>query len=198
VTWRHPDKAPPDYSKVNATFFASRTKKHPIGSLEQIVQNLVKNWEIEQHNIPDHTQWQTMDIEKLKIYMNGKGPFHAADLAKHGPYNAMIGDRPELEYTNQNFESSEKAFVGAFQNTGFAWEVLEVFSGPPNVSFTWRHWGKYEGVYMGHEPTGKLIELFGHTVARVNSNLQIEQLELFFDPSLFLKELISGKKVSNL
>ena len=28
----------------------------------------------------------------------------------------------------------------------FPWELLEVFSGPPKVAFTWRHWGELLGV----------------------------------------------------
>lgn len=35
----------PNYKKVNALFDKHKTTTHPDGSLESIVQNIVKNWE---------------------------------------------------------------------------------------------------------------------------------------------------------
>lgn len=32
----------------------------------------------------------------------------------------------------------------------FAWEVLEVYSPPPVVSFRWRHWGVMKSDYVGY------------------------------------------------
>ena len=40
--WRFGGK--PDYSLVNLMFLKGKTKQHPEGSLEQIVENLVKTW----------------------------------------------------------------------------------------------------------------------------------------------------------
>jgi hypothetical protein len=37
--------------------------------------------------------------------------------------------------------SSHDAFHDAF--AAFPWEVLDVFSGPPKVAFTWRHWAEF-------------------------------------------------------
>lgn len=31
----------------------------------------------------------------------------------------------------------------------FAWEVLDVYSGPPVVAFKWRHWGTMKNDYVG-------------------------------------------------
>ena len=42
VQWRH---GLPNYSKTKALFEKHKTKHHQAGSLEDIVQNLVKNWE---------------------------------------------------------------------------------------------------------------------------------------------------------
>jgi len=125
VIWRH--SKVPDYSKVNKLFFEERTKQHLEGSLEQIVQNVVKRWEIEQHNLSDYTQWQTMDIEKLKVYMNGKGGYSAKDLCTVGPYNAMLGD-DHLGYkaTENDFLQAEDKFLKAMPRV-YAWEVLQVF-----------------------------------------------------------------------
>jgi hypothetical protein len=35
----------PNYDKANTLFQQQKSKNHPIGSLENLVQNLVKNWE---------------------------------------------------------------------------------------------------------------------------------------------------------
>ena len=40
-------------------------------------------------------------------------------------------------------------FHGSF--AAFPWEVLEVFTGPPVVAFTWRHWGHFTGEYKGNK-----------------------------------------------
>ena len=49
VEWRF--GSPPDYATVNAAYFEGRTKVHPPGSLESVVQKAVKNWEVESHHI---------------------------------------------------------------------------------------------------------------------------------------------------
>ena len=56
--------APPNYEVVNKAYFAGRTKVHAAGSLEAVVQNLVKNWEVESHHIEDVKYWQTMKVGK--------------------------------------------------------------------------------------------------------------------------------------
>lgn len=42
IKWRHDL---PDYSKANQLFQKYKNTDHPTGSLEDMVQNLVKNWE---------------------------------------------------------------------------------------------------------------------------------------------------------
>jgi hypothetical protein len=45
IKWRF--GGPPDYSLTNLMYLKGRSKAHPEGSLEQIVENLVKTWEME-------------------------------------------------------------------------------------------------------------------------------------------------------
>ena len=45
--WRTPSGEAPDYSKANANFESQKTKAWDKGSLEDMVSNLVKNWEKE-------------------------------------------------------------------------------------------------------------------------------------------------------
>ena len=70
--------------------------------------------------------------------------------------------------SKHSFESSHHVFQGAFPD-GFPWEVLDVFSGPPKVAFTWRHWGTFTGSYEGQRGKGEVIELYGFTVATVDA-----------------------------
>jgi len=45
ITWRHGSK--PNYDEVNKKFMEEKTTNHKDGSLEQVVENLVKTWEME-------------------------------------------------------------------------------------------------------------------------------------------------------
>ena len=67
-------------------------------------------------------------------------------------------------------------------------------SGPPVVSFKWRHWGTWEGKYKDNEPTGETIELYGACIARVDENLKILSVEIFYDPTPMLAKLTGFEK----
>lgn len=58
------------------------------------------------------------------------------------------------------FEESNEYFQNKFK-TCFAWEVMKVFSGPPKVVFSWRHWAHMNTSSLTEETNGegKLIEL---------------------------------------
>lgn len=50
--WRHGYQ--PNYDAVNEKFMAEKTMNHKDGSLEQVVENLVKTWEMESsHKMDD-------------------------------------------------------------------------------------------------------------------------------------------------
>lgn len=68
----------------------------------------------------------------------------------------------------------------------FAWEVLEVYSGPPTVAFKWHHWGVMKGDYIGKNEDGTVVTIKSHnekldiqgvTVAKLNETFQVTQLE---------------------
>ena len=44
IQWRN---GPPNYDVVNRKYMKERSKDHKDGSLEKIVENLVKSWEME-------------------------------------------------------------------------------------------------------------------------------------------------------
>ena len=62
-------------------------------------------------------------------------------------------------------------------------------SGPPNVVFTWRHWAKFTGPFKDLPPTGDSVELFGCCIAKVNDELKIEDLQIYYDPSPMMTQL---------
>ncbi|GLC45743.1 hypothetical protein PLESTB_000503200 [Pleodorina starrii] len=181
----------PDYTIVNTEYLKNKTANWEPGSLGDVVESVVKTFEFEiSHKV-------SADLVKsfapgFRYSQNGGPEIDGTELLRRGSYNVLINDE---SYTSNNwdFEESHKEFKTAFPK-GFAWECIEVFSGPPNVSFRWRHWGVMEGPYNGHAPTGKTIEMYGAAVARVNDQLQIEKLEIYYDATGFLSNLTTGGK----
>ena len=66
----------------------------------------------------------------------------------------------------ESFESSHDVFRSAFPR-GFAWEVISVYSGPPEIAFKFRHWGYFEGPFKGHAPTGEVVQFYGLATLKV-------------------------------
>lgn len=190
VKWRF---GKPNYARVNKFYFQHRQKIHPEGSLEAVVSKVVKNWEVESHHIADPKQWKTMDISVFKAALNGGSPASAQLMADIGPYNLLIGETPQYSAAACTFEESNKNFGSVFPE-GYAWEVLEVMSGPPMVSFKWRHFGKFSGVYtdkngMKYQGNGDMLNLYGMCLAKVNDSLVIESLDIYYNPDDLLKPL---------
>eukprot|EP00927_Polykrikos_kofoidii_P037430 TRINITY_DN3157_c0_g1_i5.p1 TRINITY_DN3157_c0_g1~~TRINITY_DN3157_c0_g1_i5.p1 ORF type:complete len:249 (+),score=37.59 TRINITY_DN3157_c0_g1_i5:165-911(+) len=184
VSWRF---GRPNYARVNKSYFAGRTKIHAEGSLESVVQTIVKNWEVDSHHVLKPSDWKTMNTDKFLISVNGGPKANAQALADVGPYNALIADIPgKYAGSQETFESANKIWSEVFTE-GFAWELLEVYSGPPSVTFSWRHFGKFTGKYTdknGREyaPTNEIVNLQGICIARVDDNLMIDELEVFYNP----------------
>jgi len=89
-----------------------------------------------------------------------------------GSYNALMKSSLPEEYKyykaeEETFESSHEAFRSAFPR-GFAWEVIKVYRGPPEIAYKFRHWGFFEGPYKGHAPTGNMVEFYGFGTLKVS------------------------------
>jgi hypothetical protein len=112
------------------------------------VENLVKNWEIEASFKPSLQDWRTIDKENYSFAINGGPPQTAEHMLQVGTYNAILASNEfYCPVHNADFEVSHKTFKRMMPT--FAWEVLEVYSGPPTVAFKWRHWGVMKGDYVG-------------------------------------------------
>ncbi|CAE8590410.1 unnamed protein product [Polarella glacialis] len=194
ATWRF---STPSYSRVNDTYFEHRAMKHPEGCLEAIVSKIVKNWEVESHHIADIHQWKTVDVSMFKAALNGGCPCSAKLMADVGHNNMLVGETQNYSAARHTFESSYKVFGAAFPE-GFAWEVLEVYSGPPTIAFKWRHFGKMVGTYKDktgkqHKGNGEFLNLIGMCIATVNESLVIETLDVYYNPSDMIEPLVTAK-----
>lgn len=112
-----------------------------------MVSNLVKNWEIEASYKTDYNDWRTVDQGAYTFSCNGGPNVSGPDMVNVGTYNALLSSSKYYSPEHNSFEGSHKTFKRMMPV--FAWEVLEVYSGPPVVSFRWRHWGEMKMDYVG-------------------------------------------------
>jgi len=195
IQWRF--GGPPNYTLANLLFLKGKTKNHAEGSLEQIVENLVKTWEMERSHKLDPDSHRSVDPERFKISANGGKKFDNKEANKVGNYNVLLqGCSSALYDTSCSWEQSHETFHHAF--AGFPWEVLEVFSPPPRVSFSWRHWGHFTGSYEGHQGSGELVEMYGFAVAEVDDSLRLVDVEVYYKADSFLEVMKGLKPASSL
>jgi len=193
IVWRF---GRPNYARVNAAYFKHRAKKHKDGSLESVVSKIVKNWEVESHHIANVNQWKTMNVPNFTIAVNGGPQANAQLMADEGPYNLLMGELPRYSSKMNTFESSNTIWSKTFPD-GFAWECLEVLSGPPTVTLKWRHFGTFTGVFVDkdgveHQGTGEMVNLIGLCIAKVNDSLQITSLDVYYNPDDLVNPLIKN------
>lgn len=136
------------------------------------------------------------------------GPFSAVGCARSlkplviysGTYSAVISANKYYGPQFSEFEESHNTFRAMMPN--FAFEVLEVYSGPPVVACKWRHWGWMKGDYVGKNEDGDTVTIKAHgetldiqgiTIARVNDKLQITSLETFFDGKDMFEQMKPSK-----
>ncbi|KAH0707158.1 hypothetical protein KY289_012234 [Solanum tuberosum] len=198
IQWRHGD--PPSYESVNKLFEQGRTKVWPEGSLEETVQNAIKSWEMELSHKTRIKDFRTINPEKFKLFVNGRDGLSAEETLKVGSYNALLKSSMPDEFKyykadEETFESSHNAFRSAFPR-GFAWEVINVYSGPPVVTYKFRHWGFFEGPFKGHAPTGQMVQFYGLGILKVDESLRAEDVEVYYDPTELFGELLKGPTIS--
>lgn len=135
------------------------------------MENLVKNWEIEASFKMDLKEWRTIDHDNYSFAINGGPPQTGEHMLKVGTYNAIIASNEFYSPATSDFAQSHKTFKRMMPT--FAWEVMEVYSGPPKVAFRWRHWGEMKSDYVGFnefvflpQSSCKLCNLLTHIAAR--------------------------------
>jgi hypothetical protein len=193
VQWRYAKK--PDYTDSNEKLAKESTQNHAANSLEALVQNLVRTFDIEANFKTNPQQWISVVQDKFRMTTNGGISYELKDLLDSGTYKLLIGNTQHYKATEENFETSTNLFHSAFPD-GFLWEVLEVFSTPPTIAVKWRHWGNFRGNYKDYMGTGETIEVIGMSIVRVTDDLKILSLEHFYDNNKFLDRLTSGGKLA--
>ncbi|KAG9129930.1 hypothetical protein Leryth_007058 [Lithospermum erythrorhizon] len=199
IQWRH--GGAPTYDAVNKLFEEGRTKEWPKGSIEELVQNAIKSWEMELSHKTSIKDFKSINPEKFKLIVNGKEGLSAEETLKVGSYNALLKSSMPEEFKyykaeEESFESSHDVFRSAFPR-GFAWEVIAVYSGPPIVTFKFRHWGYFEGPYKDRAPTGEKAEFYGIGVMKVDESLRAEDVEVYYDPAELFSGLLKGPTLTS-
>lgn len=83
----------------------------------------------------DSKDWRTIDQDNYTFAVNGRPAVTAERFLELGTYNAIISPNSYYSPENSDFASSHKTFKRMMPT--FAWEVVEVYSGPPRVAFKW-------------------------------------------------------------
>ena len=191
--WRFGSK--PDYSVANLHFLKGKTQNHAEGSLEQIVEDLVKTWEMEASHKSKITDWTSIVLDEgvYHISANNWRKFDKDEALALGNYNVLMSGCPKSVWDAENttYEHSHELFLDSME--AFPWEVLRVLTPPPSVAFSWRHWGHFTGHYKGFKGQGQLVEMYGFGIAKVNDALKLEDLNIYYEPVSFI-EVLEGKK----
>uniref|UniRef100_A0A6N2KIS3 Pathogen-related protein n=1 Tax=Salix viminalis TaxID=40686 RepID=A0A6N2KIS3_SALVM len=176
--WRH--GAPPTFDSVNQLFEEGRTKEWPKGSLEEVVQNAIKSWDMEISHKIRLQDFKTINPDKFKLIVNGRKGLSGEEILGLGSYNALLKSSLPKEFQcykadEESFESSHDAFLSAFPR-GFAWEVLRPFK--------------------GHAPTGEKVEFLGLEVLQVDESLRAEEVEIYYDAAELFGGLLKEPLIS--
>jgi len=187
IVWRF--GGPPNYTLANLEYFKYKSKHHAQGSLEEIVENLVKTWEFERSHKLLPEQHTVANHEGFALSANGGKKYGHLEAAEKGNYNALLDSCDSALWDNDKIDNrkSHDIFHAAFP--AFAWEILKVYTGPPQVHFEWRHFGRFTGVYEGHQGNGELIDVRGHGIAMVNNKLQLLDTQIFYNQEQFLRAM---------
>lgn len=179
----------------------AKTTSWEAGSLPDLVSNLVKNWEVEASFKPELKDWRTIDHGKYTFSMNGGPRTTGDDMLRVGTYNALLGDSEYYSPEHNDFEASHKTFKRMMPT--FAWEVLEVYSGPPVVAAKWRHWGVMKNDYTGRNDRGEMVRVKAHggtlsiegiIIAKVSDQFKIESIDIWYDPMAIFHEIAREAK----
>jgi len=189
VRWK---EGKPDYTIADLHYFLGKTTNHPQGSLELFAENFIKTWEMEATH-KEFCHWNTVDQCAYEVCSNGGKVFDSQGAPWVGNYNWLLSAcKPDTwDSTKETFESSHGKFRYAFPE-GFPFEVLQVFSGPPKLSFSWRHWALFSGEFEGNQGTGETINMTGFGVVTLNDELKANRIDIYFDPASFL-DVLRGK-----
>lgn len=160
----------------------------------------MKNWDKELNFKPNQQQWVTIVPDNFYMINNGVPRLSLTELFRLGSYNAFLGNTEFYSKDYINSSAANDAFRSSLIS-GFALEVLEVYSPPPRVSFKFRHFGRMtgplrcpmrNGTWLNAPPHGDIVEFFGDTVLHVNEKYQVLGIENTFRGDSLIEQMVLG------
>eukprot|EP00401_Gymnodinium_catenatum_P063118 CAMPEP_0117520530 /NCGR_PEP_ID=MMETSP0784-20121206/33214_1 /TAXON_ID=39447 /ORGANISM="" /LENGTH=628 /DNA_ID=CAMNT_0005316523 /DNA_START=58 /DNA_END=1942 /DNA_ORIENTATION=- len=175
----------PNYAIVNKAYFDGRTGAPEEGSLEQFFTKLIKNWEVEARHVHNTRYWRTMDVANFAASANGNDAVSAQRMATMGKNNMLLGDMPGYRASRNTVERANRIFSDTFRR-GFAFEVVEVYSGFPRAVFKWRHFGKFSGKFVASNGVvtkgdDQLVEVYGMCILGLTEDAVIHSMDVYYD-----------------
>lgn len=185
IEWRF--GVPPDYTLANLEYMKYKITHWPQGSLEHIVENIVKTWEFERSHkvkLSDHT---VANKDGFRLRANDGRWYDHAEAHDKGNYNVLMDSCDKALWNSDNVTNRESHEIWHKAFPAFPWEVLKVYTAPPKVHFEWRHFGRFTGTYGEYQGDGSLIDMRGYAVAEVNEKLQLLDTQIYYDEEKFLR-----------
>ena len=86
------------------------------GSLEEVVENLVKTWEFEASHKSDINQWKTINLDEYCIQTNGGPVIEGRKAAEIGNYNALLIGSETYQNCKLTFLELKTLFFNSIRN----------------------------------------------------------------------------------
>lgn len=168
--------------------------------MEDRISNLMKNWDKELNFKPNQRQWVTIVPENFFMIINGGKRLLLPEILQLGSYNMFLGNSEFYSKKYINASTADMTFRTTLRS-GFALEVLKVYSPPPKVTFRFRHWGHMtgplrcpmrNGTWLDVPPHGAKVEFFGSTVLHLNERYQVMGVENTFRGDSLMEQMVLG------
>ena len=76
--------------------------------MEELVENLVKTWEMQASHFKDFNQWTTIDHENYTVSVNGGEVTEGKVAYEIGNYNALMADCPAYKKCKRFHQTNEE------------------------------------------------------------------------------------------
>jgi hypothetical protein len=97
--------------KILLIYSSAKIKSHEAASLPNLVENLVKNWEVEASFKTNIDDWRTIDRPNYTFSINGGPPQSAEHMLKVGTYNAIIASN-DVAFKWRHWGTMKNDYVG--------------------------------------------------------------------------------------
>lgn len=163
-------------------------------AIKQLIQILIGAFEEEASVKLDRKQWNSVAPDIFRLCINRGKEFTIDEINSRGICRIFL-EETLFHRSEELSEAAKQSLASAFQRR-LCREIIAIYSGPPKLTFQWRHWGTFEGKLKDHSPLRLSIEIFGIAVATVNEELKLTRLEYFFDSDQFLQNIIALERNS--